>query len=155
MWLGIKSRKGFTLIELMIVVAIIGVLAAIAIPAYRDYVKRARMSEVLNAFDAVATGANEYHAVLGYFPSESYGANNLAFFPVEYAAININNLSDINYNISIVANFTSDLNLESITASDYGKLTMVITYDTDEGYLKTWALTSPRTTIDAMFIPKQ
>ena len=154
MLLGIKSKKGFTLIELMIVVAIVGVLAAIAIPAYRDYIKRAKMSEVLGAFDAVATGANEYHAVLGYFPSESYGANNLAWFPGEYATIVLNDLSDTYYNISIVANLTSALNLESISASDYGKLTMIVTYDTTEGYIKTWALTSPRTTIDAMFMPK-
>ena len=113
------------------------------------------MSEVLNAFDAIATGLSEYHAVLAYFPSLSYGANNLAYFSEGYATIDLNDLSDRNYNISIVANFTSNLNLESITASDYGKLTMVVTYDTTEGYLKTWALTSPDTTIDALFVPKR
>jgi type IV pilus assembly protein PilA len=63
-----RSKRGFTLIELMIVVAIVGVLAAIAIPAYRDYVNRAKMSEVVFAFDAIAQGASEYHAAMGFFP---------------------------------------------------------------------------------------
>lgn len=151
----VATKKGFTLIELMIVVAIVGILAAVAIPAYRDYVKRARMSEVLTAFDAITTGANEYHAALAYYPSESYGSNNLAYFAQEFATIVLNDLSDRNYNISLVANFTDNLNLESITASDYGKLTMVLTYSATNGYVKTWAITSPRTTVDAIFVPKK
>lgn len=58
-------QKGFTLIELMIVVAIIGILAAIALPAYQDYTIRARLSEVILAGSAVKTGITEKMQVDG------------------------------------------------------------------------------------------
>ena len=56
-----KMQKGFTLIELMIVVAIIGILAAIALPAYQDYTKRAKMSEVILAASACRTTVTEVY----------------------------------------------------------------------------------------------
>jgi type IV pilus assembly protein PilA len=62
-------QKGFTLIELMIVVAIIGILAAIAIPAYQDYTIRAQVTEGLNLADAVKVAVADYFTQTGAFPA--------------------------------------------------------------------------------------
>ena len=62
-------QKGFTLIELMIVVAIIGILAAIAIPAYQDYTIRAKMSEVILGMSACRTSITAVTCTSGRHPS--------------------------------------------------------------------------------------
>lgn len=61
-------QKGFTLIELMIVVAIIGILAAIAIPAYQDYTIRSQVTEGLNLASAVKASVAEFFAQNGSWP---------------------------------------------------------------------------------------
>jgi|CABS01.1.fsa_nt_gi type IV pilus assembly protein PilA len=60
-----QLQQGFTLIELMIVVAIIGILAAIAIPAYQNYLIRAQVSEGPSLLDTVQTAFSEYYANTG------------------------------------------------------------------------------------------
>ncbi len=66
-----RKQQGFTLIELMIVVAIIGILAAIAIPAYQDYTIRAQVSEGLNLTGACKAAVTEYYQDQGAFPADN------------------------------------------------------------------------------------
>ena len=66
-----KVQQGFTLIELMIVIAIIGILAAIAIPAYQNYTIRSQVTEGLSLADGWKTSISEYYAQNGSFPTTS------------------------------------------------------------------------------------
>ncbi|MGR9074303.1 MAG: pilin [Gammaproteobacteria bacterium] len=74
-----KMQQGFTLIELMIVVAIIGILAAIAIPAYKDYTIRAKVSEGLNLAASAKLAVSEYYDSEGELPT----TNNQAGLPAD------------------------------------------------------------------------
>ncbi|MDN7132481.1 pilin [Halomonas sp. MC140] len=66
-----SNQRGFTLIELMIVVAIIGVLASFAVPQYQNYVGRAQVGEALSLMSPVKAAISEYHITHGVFPDDN------------------------------------------------------------------------------------
>lgn len=81
-----KAQKGFTLIELMIVVAIIGILAAIALPAYQDYTNRAKASEVVLAASSVRTCVTEIVQSGGTVDATTLATCDSATNPSQYVA---------------------------------------------------------------------
>ena len=102
-------QKGFTLIELMIVVAIIGILAAIAIPAYQDYTIRAQVTEGLNLAGGAKTAVAEYFAQNGTWPTALVGnaAGQLGFTAAptgKYVASIALNAGTINITYGLQAN---------------------------------------------------
>ena len=76
-----KKQQGFTLIELMIVVAIIGILAAIAIPAYQDYTIRAQVSEGLSLSAAAKAAVAEFYQDQGVWPNGNDGVGGAGLAP--------------------------------------------------------------------------
>lgn len=79
--IGRAAQQGFTLIELMIVIAIIGILAAVALPAYQDYTKKARVSEVVLAASSARTCVTEIVQSAGASSLDSCGS---AFTATQY-----------------------------------------------------------------------
>ncbi|MEE4278130.1 MAG: prepilin-type N-terminal cleavage/methylation domain-containing protein, partial [Halieaceae bacterium] len=74
-----RNQGGFTLIELMIVIAIIGILAAVALPAYQDYTVRAKLSEVVLAASACRTAVTEVYQSTSTAPAANgYGCESAA-----------------------------------------------------------------------------
>jgi prepilin-type N-terminal cleavage/methylation domain-containing protein len=138
----VKNKKGFTLIELMIVVAIVGILAAIAIPAYIDYTIRARITEIAGGYDALSTALSEYHASNGYFPQNMSTAT-LASLPSNYGQYVYSSgggqgtatQDTINYEFEIGAAGYKSIG----TAVDGYYLNLQLNYATDSGYKKYWS----------------
>jgi type IV pilus assembly protein PilA len=120
-----KAQQGFTLIELMIVVAIIGILAAVAIPAYQDYVVKAKLSRVQSTLDPLKLALGLYYQENGSFP----GATLDAVGTVSAA----NNMWDslgitIGQSVNVPANEVSSLIVDATTGAPANStVTMTLT----------------------------
>lgn len=111
------NQSGFTLIELMIVVAIIGILAAIALPAYQDYTKRAHVTEGLSLAGAAKTAVAEYFSSEGVLPNNNSNAGLSAAASITGNAVNSVSISGglitIRYNTKVESGAGLDLSPET------------------------------------------
>jgi type IV pilus assembly protein PilA len=133
-----KVQQGFTLIELMIVVAIIGILAAIALPAYQDYITRSKMSEVLVMSEPAKLAVSETASSLGGLANVT-SANSGYAFPgaTDYVSgVTITDTTGVVTVTSTVPNATGDVTLTPADANSNGQLTWVCaSADIDAKYL--------------------
>ncbi|WP_090622212.1 pilin [Azotobacter beijerinckii] len=81
-----QMQKGFTLIELMIVVAIIGILAAVALPAYQDYTSRSKITEVMLQVDSCKSAVSEFIQANAAFPADADAAGCNSTVSTKYMA---------------------------------------------------------------------
>jgi type IV pilus assembly protein PilA len=135
-----SMQQGFTLIELMIVVAIIGILAAVALPAYQDYTVRAKTSEVVLAASGGKTAVAEAYQTLGHMPANQTSAGVTAQLSPY--------VSDVQYT-------TTATNVGVLTAIAKGEpkisgSNVVLTGTADTNGVVTWVCTG---TITAKYLP--
>ena len=136
-----RAQQGFTLIELMIVVAIIGILAAVALPAYRDYSVRAKASELILAASAGKTAVSEYANTNGKMPIT--GSVDLASAQSKYVA-------KIEYTGDGVSTGALTVTADATAEPAFGGKTVVLTGALNAGGQVVWTCSG---TMDKRYLP--
>lgn len=142
-----RGQGGFTLIELMIVVAIIGILAAIAIPAYRDYTVRAKVVEGLGVVSVARNAVNEFFSANNQFPTTNAIAGLGA--STDYATAVVQSL-DIG--AGGIATLKLQTNLHSSITSGTNTLVLTPSANVGDGRVS-WVCGGGATTIPSRFLP--
>jgi|SRR5215831_74628 len=146
-------QKGFTLIELMIVVAIIGILAAVALPAYQQYTKRAKMSEVILAASACRTTITEvYQSGVTTPGANNWGCENSAAASKYVKKIQ----TDADGVVTVTATGFNDSGIDDqdVTLIPYVDDTNAMKQSTDMGKaVFKWVCGGKNTTVKPNFLP--